>query len=157
MPPCRLRRKNCENLTTKWCILKYIWINNNNNNHHELDQPVITRITSPPFRKLHFLSAFVFFIFHPLFERGVSWPHLRLCADAHGPSYITRLLVTRVYVTTCLAAAKLGRLVLSQFVRCEHSRWNTRVWKWSSVHVTCCEQSIDILLPFVGSAQKQHW
>ena len=24
MPPCRLRRRNLENLTTKWCILKYI-------------------------------------------------------------------------------------------------------------------------------------
>ena len=31
-------------------------------------------------------------------------------------------LVTRVIVTTWLAAAKLGRLVPSQFVRCEHSR-----------------------------------
>jgi len=28
MPPCRLRREeNFENLTTKWCVLKYIGIN----------------------------------------------------------------------------------------------------------------------------------
>ena len=100
---------------------------------------------------------FSFFYFSSIIREGGQLTPLPLCADAHGPSYMTRLLVTRVYVTTCLAAAKLGRLVLSQFVRCEHSRWNTRVWKWSSVHVTCCEQSIDILLPFVGSAQKQHW
>jgi len=26
----------------------------------------------------------------------------------------------------------LGRLVLSQFVRCEHSRWNIRLHSWSS-------------------------
>ena len=39
------------------------------------------------------------------------------------PSYTTRSLVTRVSVTNWLAAAKLGRLVLSQFVRCEHFHW----------------------------------
>jgi len=45
----------------------------------------------------------------------------------------TRWLVTRVSVTTWLAAAKLGRLVLSQFMRCdcEHSRWN-REGLWCS-------------------------
>ena len=32
-----------------------------------------------------------------------------------SPSYMTRSLVTRVSVTTWLAAAKLGRLVLSEF------------------------------------------
>ena len=35
---------------------------------------------------------------------------------------------TRVSVTTLLAAAELGRLLFSQFVRCEHSHWD-----WSSV------------------------
>jgi len=43
--------------------------------------------------------------------------------------------------TVWLAAAKLGRSVLSQFVRCEHSHWNTRVHNWSSVQFMCCEQS----------------
>ena len=59
--------------------------NNNNNNHQQLDQPAITRITSPPppFRKLLFFACFRFLIFHP-FSRGVSWPHLPLCADAHA-------------------------------------------------------------------------
>ena len=36
-------------------------------------------------------------------------------------------------VATWLAATKLGRSVFSQFVRCEHSQWNTRVQTWSSV------------------------
>jgi len=40
---------------------------------------------------------------------------------------------TRVSVTTWLVAPKIGRLVLSQFMRCEHSRWNTSVRKWSLV------------------------
>ena len=58
-----------------------------------------------------------------------NWPATR------RPSYTTRSLVTRVSVTTWLAAAKLGRLVLSQFVRCEHSRWNTRLHIWRSVQL----------------------
>jgi len=45
-------------------------------------------------------------------------------------------------VTILLAAAKLGRLVLSQFVRCEHCRWNARVQNCaSSVQFMCREQS----------------
>jgi len=36
-------------------------------------------------------------------------------------------------VVTCLAAAKLGRLVPSQFVRREHFHCNARIQNWSSV------------------------
>ena len=47
--------------------------NNNNNNHHQLDQPVITRITSPPppIPKTALFARFRFLIFHPFFQ-GVS-------------------------------------------------------------------------------------
>jgi len=31
-----------------------------------------------------FFACFRFLIFHLFFQRGVSWPHLPLCADAHG-------------------------------------------------------------------------
>jgi len=52
-----------------------------------------------------------------LLREGLQEPN-RTATGRH--SYTTRSLVTRVSVTTWLAAAKLGRLVLSQFVRCEH-------------------------------------
>ena len=51
-----------------------------------------------------------------------------------------RSLVTRVSATTWLAAAKLGRLVPSQFVRRQHSRWNTRVRNWSPVQFSSYAQ-----------------
>jgi len=60
MLPCRLRRIFFENLTTKWCILKYIWI----------------------FKKTALFACFRFLVFHQ-FSRGISWPYLPLCADAH--------------------------------------------------------------------------
>ena len=45
--------------------------NNNNNNNHQLDQPVITRITSPPpaIQKTALFACIRFLIFHP-FSRG---------------------------------------------------------------------------------------
>ena len=45
------------------------------------DQPVITRITSPPapIQKTALFACFRFIIFHPFFQ-GVSWPHLPLCS-----------------------------------------------------------------------------
>jgi len=46
-----------------------------------------------------------------------TWTELNWTATSR-PSYTTRSLVTRVSVTTWLAAAKLGRLVLRQFVLC---------------------------------------
>ena len=57
------------------------------------------------------------------------------------PSYTTRWLVTRVSVTTGLAAAKLGRLVLSQFVCC-----GTLV-----LECTCSE--LDCSVQFMGCEQ----
>ena len=59
----------------------------------------------------------------------LNWP------KTSRPVYRTRSLVMRTIVTSWLAAAKLGRLVLSQSVRCEQSRWNTRVPNWSSVQL----------------------
>jgi len=62
---------------------------------------------------------------------SLNWP------AASRPSYTARrLLVTRVSVTTWLAAAKLGRLVLSQFVRCEHSHANKPLC-WSLFMLLC--------------------
>jgi len=45
-------------------------------------------------------------------------------------------------------AAKLGRLVLSQYLRrCEHTHWNTRVQTGvSSVHFLCYEHTLTMAL-----------
>jgi len=53
---------------------------NNNNNNHQLDQPVITRITSPPppFRKLLFLHVFAFSFFI-IFPGGQLTPFAPMC------------------------------------------------------------------------------
>ena len=51
------------------------------------------------------------------------------------PSYTTRSLVAHVGVKTWLAAAKLGRSVLS-----EHIHWNTRIQNWSSVEFSVVEK-----------------
>jgi len=62
-------------------------INNNNNrpnNNNQLDQPIITRITSPPppIQKTALFACFRFLIFHPFFQ-GAQLTHVPLCADAH--------------------------------------------------------------------------
>ena len=43
--------------------------------------------------------------------------------------------------------------MLSEFVRCEHSHWNTRVQNWSLVQFTCSEQTFtaDALGDFIAS------
>jgi len=70
----------------------------------------------------------------------MNWTDLQ--AATSRPSYTTRSLVTRVSVTTWLAAAKLGRLVFSQFVRCEHSRWKAcGEVQFSSIQFMCYEQA----------------
>ena len=67
MPPCRLRRRKF---------------------YHPYPHP--------PFRKLLFSACFRFLIFHPFFHGGgVSWPHLPLCADAHGYNCFWRRLLAR--------------------------------------------------------------
>ena len=54
--------------------------NNNNNNHHQLDQPVITRMTtSPPFRKLLFFCMFSLFNFSSIFPGGQLTPFAPMC------------------------------------------------------------------------------
>jgi len=59
----------------------------------------------------------------------LNWP------ATSRPSYTTRSLVARVGVKTWLAAAKLGRSVLS-----EHIHWNTRIQNWSSVEFSVVEK-----------------
>jgi len=65
-------------------------------------------------------------------SQHINWNELYWPATVSRPSSTTGSLVTRVDVSTWLATAKLGRLVLSQIMWCEHSRWNTRVQYWSS-------------------------
>jgi len=60
-----------------------------------------------------------------------NWTEPRWSATSR-PSYTTRSLVTCVNVTTWLAAAKLGRLVLSQFVCCKYFQRKSRVQNSSS-------------------------
>jgi len=58
---------------------------------------------------------------------GLNWP------ATSRPSYTTRSLVTRVDATTRLATAKLGRLVLSQFVRCKQTFRVVRLVFWTAL------------------------
>ena len=71
-------------------------------------------------------------------DRGVcsNWTGLASNNLTRGrrPSYATRSLVTRVGVATWLAAAKLGRPVLSRFVCCERT-----LNCWLNVPVTTCQ------------------
>ena len=80
MPPCRLRRRKFWKFEEGYSRRRVMINNNNNNNHHQLDQPVITRITSPPplFRKL-FFACFRFLIFHPFFQGGQLTPFAPMC------------------------------------------------------------------------------
>ena len=72
----------------------------------------------------------------------LNWTDLQQ-ADPVTRSVTAGSLVTPVSVTIWLAASKLGRLVLSQFVCCEHSHWTACVQncssrtpvQFSSVHV----------------------
>ena len=50
--------------------------NNNNNNNHQLDQPLITRITSPrpPIQKTALFCTFSLFTFSSIFSRGSADP-----------------------------------------------------------------------------------
>jgi len=75
MPPCRLRRRTFWKFEEGYSRRMVMINNNNNNNHHQLDQPVITRITSPPplFRKLLF-CMFSLFNFSSLFPGGTADP-----------------------------------------------------------------------------------
>ena len=71
-------------------------------------------------------------------DRGVcsNWTGLASNNLTRGrrPSYATRSLVTRVGVATWLAAAKLGRPVLSRFVCYERT-----LDRWLNVPVTTCQ------------------
>jgi len=69
----------------------------------------------------------------------------------------TRSLVTRVSVTTQLAAAKLGRLVLNQFVSREHSRYKACVQNCSSVQSSLCAVNRPLSLYVVNSRSGRPW
>jgi len=51
------------------------------NNNHQPDQPVITRITSPPspIQKTALFACFRFLIFHPYFQGGQLTPFVPMC------------------------------------------------------------------------------
>jgi len=52
------------------------------------------------------------------------------------PSYTTRHWSRVSARLDCVAAAKLGRLVLSQAIRCEHCHWNAlRLMRWAVMTV----------------------
>ena len=55
--------------------------------------------------------------------RELNWTELNWPATSR-PSYTTRAFVSCIRITSWLAA---GLLVLSQFMRCKHSHWNTCV------------------------------
>jgi len=89
-------------------------------------------------------------------SQHMNWTELNRPATSR-PSYTTRSLVTRVSATTWLAAANLWRLVLSQFVRCEQSRWNTRVTvQFSSVHVLWTNSNIAVW-EWTGTTNTQRY
>ena len=76
MPPCRLSEENFENLTTKWCILKYIWINMWTAYRRCLHLP------SPPPQPVQKTALFCMFsllIFHPFSRVGQLTPFAPMC------------------------------------------------------------------------------
>ena len=80
---------------------------------------------------------------------------------------MTRSVVRCVSVTTWLAAAKLGQIAPSQFVRCEHSHWKACVQNSSlrtPVQFTCCEQGFTApdaahvrASPLIPSSSQRTW
>jgi len=66
MPPCRLKRRKFWKFEEGYSRRRVMINNNSNNNHHQLDQPVITRITSPPppIQKTALFACFHFLIFN---------------------------------------------------------------------------------------------
>ena len=76
MPPCRPRRRKFWKFEEGYSWRRVMINNNNNNNHHQLDQPVITRITSPhtPIQKTALFCMFALFNFHPFSSGGQLTP-----------------------------------------------------------------------------------
>ena len=84
MPP-EAKEENFENLTTKWCILKYNYLNKYVVSIAPFStpacQPVITRITSPsphPIQKTVF-CMYSLFNFSSIFQRGQLTPFANMC------------------------------------------------------------------------------
>jgi len=82
-------------------------------------------------------SAAALRVIRPMKTGLKSWPQLTGSCDMNSPELTgnksTQLHASVLRLTTSLAAAKLGRLVLSQFVRCEQFHRNIHVQNWSSV------------------------
>ena len=115
--------ENLENLATKWCILKYIWINMWSAQRRSL----ILLSPAPPFRKLVFFACFRFLFFHP-FLQGVSWPHLPLCADAHahdGLSGAVCVSCDRVFRRRCFTSGSTRSSSRTRRRRFWSVRWLT--------------------------------
>ena len=98
MPPCRLRRRkfDYEMVNSEVYLNKYY---NNNNNHNQLDQPVITHITSTllPFRKLLVFCMFSPFNYFIHFSRGVRQQtdvRTPMLGDKRPPESCTQLTET---------------------------------------------------------------
>jgi len=60
-----------------------------------------------------------------------------------------RRYLTLKITTLAASLAKLGRLVLSRFVRCEHCRWKARVQNWT------CEQALLLFVYCTGDAYTE--
>ena len=88
MPPCHLRWRKFWKFEEEYSRRR-VMINNNNNNNSLIisltNQSSLVSLHPHPNPENCLFSCFRFLIFHPFFPGvGVSWPHLSLCADAHG-------------------------------------------------------------------------
>ena len=88
MPPCRLRRSKCWKLDYE-TVHSEVYLNKYVVSIAPFSTPAFT---PTPFTKLLFFACFRLLIFHP-FSRGVSWLHLPLCADTHGPVCCRRYII----------------------------------------------------------------
>ena len=80
MPPCRLRRRKFWKFAEGYSRRRVMVNNNNNNNHHQLDQPFITRITSPhPYSENCSFCMFTLFNFSSIFPGGQLTPFAPMC------------------------------------------------------------------------------
>ena len=101
-------KENFENLTTKWCILKYIWINMWSASRRFLHLPALIALKIQQIN----IACFRFLIFHPFFQgRGVSWPfaicpYVRTPMDKLWREVIYSRLIVELY---CFAWYMLSR------------------------------------------------
>ena len=86
----------------------------------------------------------------------LNWTELTYKNRPSNKTYVGACsLARRVSVTTWLAAAKVGRLVLSQFVRCRHLRWKARTPVRQVWFSTSSASSSSPSCSFIGGCQTQ--